>query len=308
MEGQILIPSFRRDQPVAGIRRGKVIAILAGVVCVYLQFPAIADPLSPPSQGIASCDESVPNCDAHNNGFDYTRPQTNLGMRLLYQDSSSASARTERETLFLRWSQKIDLASGWKLGLLGQLPFSNQEVLPYGPPGAVQSAGVGDTTAQVALTHALSQRWAFGFGARFVAPTAEDNLGSGKWQIMPGAGVRISLPELGPDSYFSPVARYAISVAGNSTRRDINELQIAPTLNIGLPDRWFVSLFPSNDVRLNYGRPSSGQTGHLFLPFDAAVGRELKSGLVVTLEMSVPLIKDYPVYNFKSQLTVSQKF
>jgi hypothetical protein len=48
MEGQILIPSFRRDQPVAGIRRGKVIAILAGVVYVYLQFPAIADPLSPP--------------------------------------------------------------------------------------------------------------------------------------------------------------------------------------------------------------------------------------------------------------------
>jgi hypothetical protein len=285
-----------------------VIAISAGAACVCLQFSAIADPLSPPSQGYSSCDEAISNCDADNNGLDYTRPQTNLGVRLLDQESSSASARTERETLFLRWSQKIDLASGWKLGLLGQLPFSNQEVLPYALAGSAQSAGVGDTTAQVALTHALSQRWAFGFGARFVAPTAEDNLGGGKWQVMPGAGVRLSLPEFGPDSYFSPVARYAISVAGNSTRRDINELQIAPTLNIGLPDRWFVTLFPSNDVRINYGRPSSGQTGHLFLPFDAAVGRELKSGLVVTLEMSVPLIKDYPVYNFKSQLTVSQKF
>jgi hypothetical protein len=45
-------------------------------------------------------------------------------------------------------------------------------------------------------------------------------------------------------------------------------------LNIGLPDRWFVTLYPSNDIRINYRQPVSGQTGRLFLPFDASVGQK----------------------------------
>ena len=74
--------------------------------------------------------------------------------------------------------------------------------------------------------------------------------------------------EFGPDTYFVPVIRYAMSFAGNPTARTISEPQIAPTLNIGLPDRWFVTFYPSNDIRINYGQPVSGQTRRLFLPFD----------------------------------------
>ena len=135
-----------------------------------------------------------------------------------------------------------------------------------------------------------------------VAPTAEDSLGTGKWQVMPGGGVRALLPELGEGSYFSPVARYAISVAGDPTRRDISELQIAPTLNIGLADAWFVTLYPSNDLRINFGRPISGQSGRLFLPLDAAVGRALRDGLTIALEVSVPLIKDYPALQLQNPI------
>jgi hypothetical protein len=69
-----------------------------------------------------------------------------------------------------------------------------------------------------------------------------------------------------------------------------------------LPERWFLTLYPSYDIRINYGDPKSGQTGRLFLPADFAVGREVSDHLVISLEISVPMIKDYPVYDFKTQL------
>jgi hypothetical protein len=89
----------------------------------------------------------------------------------------------------------------------------------------------------------------------------QDSLGTGKWQIMPGLGVRYSFADLGPDTYFVPVIRYALSVAGGPARRNIRQAQISPKLNIGLSERWFVTLYPSYDVRINYGPSVPGQTG-----------------------------------------------
>jgi hypothetical protein len=79
-------------------------------------------------------------------------------------------------------------------------------------------------------------------------------------------------------------------------------------LNVGLPDRWFVTFYPSNDIRINYGTPISGQTGRLFLPLDMAVGKKLTNNLTVSLEGSVLIIKDYPGYNFKTELRVALQF
>jgi hypothetical protein len=60
---------------------------------------------------------------------------------------------------------------------------------------------------QTVLARAINDHWAVGIGARLVTRTADDGLGSGKWQIMPGFGVRYSLPELVSDSYFVPAMR-----------------------------------------------------------------------------------------------------
>jgi hypothetical protein len=46
-------------------------------------------------------------------------------------------------------------------------------------------------------------------------------------------------------------------------------------VKIGLPDHWFVTLYPSADIRVNYGDPVTGQTGRLFVPFDFQIGRKL---------------------------------
>jgi hypothetical protein len=104
---------------------------------------------------------------------------------------------------------------------------------------------------------------------------------------------------LGQDCYFVPSMRYAIGVPGNAQARRISEPRIAPTLNIDLPGPFFITFYPSPDIRINYGAPIPGQTGPLFLPFDALIGVRLSDKAVLSLEGSVPIIKDYPVYNFK---------
>jgi hypothetical protein len=45
----------------------------------------------------------------------------------------------------------------------------------------------------------------------------------------------------------------------------------------------------------------SGQTRRLFLPLDVSVGRKVTDSLIISLEAGVPIVKDYPVYNFKTE-------
>jgi hypothetical protein len=82
-------------------------------------------------------------------------------------------------------------------------------------------------------------------------------------------------------------------------------LQFGPALNIGLPDRWFVSLYPSQDIRINLGDPVTGQTGRLFLPLDARAAKKLSDNVAASPEIGVPIIQDYPVYHFKSQFRLN---
>jgi hypothetical protein len=110
-------------------------------------------------------------------------------------------------------------------------------------------------------------------------------------------GVRYLIPEWGPDSYFVPAVRYAMSFAGDPSARRISEPQIAPTLNIDLPGCWFLTFYPSYDIRINFGAPKAGQTGV-----------KLTDNLEISLEVGVPIIKEYPVYNFKTEARVRVTF
>jgi hypothetical protein len=104
------------------------------------------------------------------------------------------------------------------------------------------------------------------------------------------------------------VVRYDISFAGDPTRKNISNLQFAPTFNLGLPDKWFLTFYPSADIRINYGDPITGQTGRLFLPFDARIGRQLSKNVALSFELGVPIIKDYPVYDLKIEARLAVKF
>jgi hypothetical protein len=242
------------------------------------------------------------------NGLDLTRPQQNAELRLQYQSSSSPSSRTDQDRAYLKLATKIQLPDDWKLGLQAQLPFVDKTTNMFNMLGAEHDSGVGDAFAQAVLARTIDAAWAYGFGVRLVAPTGQDSLGSGKLQIMPAFGVRYSFLQISADTYFVPSVRYATSFAGDQTRRNISQPQIAPTLNIALPDHWFVTFYPSNDIRINFGDAISGQTGRLFLPFDAAVGRKIGDRVTASLELGVPIIKDYPVYDLKAELRVGVQF
>ena len=135
---------------------------------------------------------------------------------------------------------------------------------------------------------------------RAVWPTAGLNeAGAGKYQIGPVAGMRLSLPEISPGSFFLPQVIYLNSVASrnqNKGRADINQLNIQPKFNVSLPDDWFVTAFASENIQINYG-----DDGKVFIPFDVMVGRKLFDNVVASLEYSQQLIhgKDFEPYQWQ---------
>ena len=63
-----------------------------------------------------------------------------------------------------------------------------------------------------------------------------------------------------------------------------------------------LSLLSKRRSRVNFGDPvAQAQAGRLFVPFDARVGGNLTDHVALSLEVGVPIIKDYPVYNFKAE-------
>ena len=214
------------------------------------------------------------------------------------------------DTFKLRGDTNIDLNSDWQLALRADLPFVAKDPYNSGNPNADFLYGLGDADVQGAVVHQLDARWTAGAGARLIMPTGgwDNGLGSGKWQIMPIAGVRYALPEISQGSYLEPLLRYDRSFAGDPTSRAVSNLQFAPMVNFSLPDHWFFTLYPTPDIRWNFGPPVTGQTGRLFLPFDARIGRKFSKFLNVSLEIGVPIVKQYPVYDFQTQLRVNMNF
>jgi hypothetical protein len=273
-------------------------------VCLFAAAAAI------PGAAIAQTTEQ--NLASDNGAIDFFRPPPNL-FQILYgyrtAPGSGAEPNTTREvttqTLNLRYDHAFDMTSGWILLTRTDLPMQARNPITDSNPNGDYVRGIGDANIQAALIQNVTQRFAYGFGLRLIAPTGDDVLGSGKWQMMPIVGARLGLPEINDSSYFEPLLRYDVSVAGDPTRRNISNLQFAPMLNIGLPDRWFVSFYPSPDIRINFGDPVTGQTGRWFIPFDVRVGKKFTENFSLSLEVGVPVIRDYPVYDFKTQLRLN---
>jgi hypothetical protein len=258
------------------------------------------------AQSAASRDQEA------NTGNDLFRPPPNL-FQILSEyktapggGSSPGSIRdVTTETLNLRMDHSLDLAPLWILALRADLPLLAKNPITSSNPDGDYLRGVGDADVQAVVVHDIDRRWTVGFGARLITPTGGDTLGSGKWQIMPAVGFRYALPEISSSSYVEPVFRYDVSFAGDPTKKNISNLQFAPTFNLGLPDHWFITFFPSPDIRFNLGDPITGQTGRLFLPFDVRIGRQLSRNVALSFELGVPVIREYPVYNLKTQVRLN---
>jgi hypothetical protein len=137
-----------------------------------------------------------------------------------------------------------------------------------------------------------------------VLPTAsQDQFGTGRIQLGPIGGIRYSLPEISDGSSVQLVVRYDCDIGGQSGRSHISRLRWSPTFNVNLPQKWFVTVFPSQDIAMNFM-----DRGKWFFPFDFLVGKRLSRSTLVSLEAGVPLVKQFNLYEFKLQARLSFTF
>jgi hypothetical protein len=239
---------------------------------------------------------------------EFLEPRNLLELSPQYRVTNGDQRPLDTYRLNLRANRSIPLDQQWTIGLRFDAPYLVRNPLNASNPSGDFIGGVGNVDAQAVLVRKLNERWSVGGGVRIYAPTGGEDFGNGKWVAMPGAAFRYALPEISGGSYFEPELRYAQSVAGDPARRTVSNLQFAPTVNFGLPHRWFFTLYPSNDIRLNFGDPINGQTGRLFLPFDAKIGKNLSDRLSVSFEAGAPIIQDYPVYKFKALFNITARY
>ena len=236
---------------------------------------------------------------------DPTRPTTYFDLRNRYQDGTTTKKSDKVQTIF-RGNGTVGIAKDWKFGYRVDFPLVASNAITATDADGNYKYGVGRPLVSVYLANIVNDRWAYAFGGQLNGPAVSGSaFGSGNWDVRPLFAVRTMLPEITEGSFFVPLFRYAQTFARSyPNSRAASNLQISPQLKIDLPDTWFVTLFPSPDVRWNFGAKPSGQTGRLFLPFDISSGRNF-GNLLTSLEVSVPMVKDYPVYHFKIEARLS---
>ena len=247
-------------------------------------------------------------------GDDPTQPLGKIELLDRYTEApgpgveEGTTKRVETNTPFARIEAPLRLAPQWELNFRAEIPVVwTNGVTAENPTGATVS-GFGNVLTQAWIVHDLDQRWAVALGGQLIAPTSTNGVASDAWEQVTGLVVRAMLPEISPGSYFAPQARYGIDFEGNDDGRMLRQLRIAPTFNINLPHNLFFTLYPSPDIRLNYGTPVWNQTGRLFLPLNFMIGWKPTEHTVISAEFGIPIIRDFPVYTFKTQLRVGYLF
>lgn len=242
------------------------------------------------------------------NGQDPTRPVTRVDLRYQYQNAPPPT-RDDVGIVTLRADKGFGLGKGWTLAMRVDAPFISNEFVTRDNLHGERHTGAGDLLVQGLLIKAESPSFAWAVGAQAIFPTAsEDGLGNGKYRLVPTIGVGTRTPSLGESAWAAALLRYDFDVAGKDDRRHISELQFAPMVNIPLPRYWFVNLYPSTDIRYNFMAERPGDTGKWFVPFNFMVGRMLDRVTVASVEMGIPVVNDYKVYDFKLEARIGRFF
>jgi hypothetical protein len=291
-------------------RRGDVAADFALILMLGAMILGAISPRSAMAQQVnaAGGDDANPADDTGAPQSEFLRPRNLLEISPQYRETNGSQRPLDTYQLNFRTDRKIPLNEQWTVGLRFDAPVLARNPLNASNPTGDYIAGLGNADAQASIIHKIDPRWATGFGVRIYAPARRDGFGSAKWRIMPGAAFRYALPEISGGSYIEPELRYDQSFAGDPSERKVSNLQFAPTVNFGLPRRWYFTLYPSDDIRWNFGDPITGQTGRFFLPFDAKIGRSIANNITVSFEAGVPIIQDYPVYKLKAILNFTATY
>jgi hypothetical protein len=129
---------------------------------------------------------------------------------------------------------KFDQKLGGGLGANVEFPF-----LSHVDVGAAKATGVGDLFARVRYVTPLSQKVIGLLSIEAVAPTASnDLLGTGKWQVNPGAGAVYMWSQR---SFTAMLYKHSFSVAGDDARADIDVNQVRALHSFVLNKGWYIT-------------------------------------------------------------------
>ena len=266
------------------MQRKKAANILAAVFCCLMAF---------------SFDAPVWAKEEVTNPRDFTPPLPRFDVRFQYLNAPPID-HDSGYIITLRVDKPFRLGEAWSLATRLDLPFVVTDIISVDNPNGDYKFGLGDVLVQGLFINTLTQRFAWGFGTQLMFPTAsEDQMGFGKYQALPTAVFRVTTPEITEGSWFALLGRYDVCFAGYEDRLDRKEIQLAPTFNLSLPQSWFVTLYPSSDIRYNLADQRPGDTGRWFVPINFMVGKMLNQSIISSVEVGFPIINDYQVYDFK---------
>lgn len=230
-----------------------------------------------------------------NNGEDPTKPLNRFDIRFQYETlpNVTKSGRffedRHEETLTLR-SDLVLFTKPDQFALRVDLPFVWSNKVTSENPRGVRQFGLGDLLLQAVYVRTFNERWAAGIGVQTILPTAsEQSMGDGKWQLAPTVAVRAELPEISAGSYAGLIVRQFLSVAGSSSRSNINSVEIQPQINLALPNQWFINTSPK--MRFDV------YTSQWFVPLDVMVGKKFGRNWVASLEYQYGLVREDDRYN-----------
>ncbi|MFO1035663.1 MAG: hypothetical protein U1E45_02350 [Geminicoccaceae bacterium] len=247
-----------------------------------------------------------------NHGDDLTRPRNQLRLQQEYSRLPEAGGRDPAKwTTTFRGDLQTGIGGGWRIYGRVDLPLvRSEEITSSFNPQGHSRFGAGDLLTEIALVIPPPlPHLGFAFGLRTIWPTAGLNeTGKGKYQMGPAAAFRLDLPEISQGTYLLPQAIYLNSVASrqqNSSRTDINQLLFQPTLNISLPQDWFVSFYADNQIEFNF----EGDGG-TFVPLDIMLGHTFFDRLVVSVDYSRSLYhtQDFEPYQWQIEGRVGYLF
>jgi len=230
-----------------------------------------------------------------NNGEDFTKPVNRFDTRFQFETLPNTSysgglfENRQVETMTFR-SDLVFFRKPDQLALRFDLPIEWSNKPTDQNPNGVTRFGMGDLLAQALYVHTFDARWAAAVGVQMLVPTATgEAFGNGKLQLAPSIGARAELPEISRGSYVGLAVREYVSVAGPSSRSNINYLSFEPAVNIQLPNQWFLNSNPK--LRYNFENQS------WFIPLDLMVGKKFGTRWVVSVEYQYGLVRDDDRYN-----------
>jgi hypothetical protein len=241
-------------------------------------------------------------------GNDFTRPEMSASSRVEFRKSSSATSTTDRERKIFQYNSKIKLSDDRALGMLIQIPLDEKTTTAFDQPEVENAAGLSDAILQAALIQTVRNRWAYGLGRVSSPRPPTDMVGTNRWQIMPAAGLRYSFLEINPDVCFVPVVRYESVSAVIQTLARFASLKWRRRSTLAYPTIGSRRIIRAMISGLISGRRYPAKAVGSFCLLTRRSERKSPTILSCRSRAACQIVRDYPVYNFKTELKGTWQF